>query len=266
MAKSLVEKVFIDGNLLVKDGVFYCKGITVFANKNTANADVIIEKDALQDGIFEVNNNERHGSPYVEYFMSGGATAYYGPGIVCFDKIHDNLLERTIEQLTEVKELLNICLPKKSLYPLFYREQYSATISILENFLYCMVLRELVFDRDKLLENIRTFKYVKDKLEIADHIYKDDNELFLIIADKAQSIVYHTFVEVEVLYKIIFRKDIRPILMRVKPTMKKRHNIVHRNGQELNGEITPISKLEVENLIGEVEKITQSIWDLIKAE
>ena len=103
-------------------------------------------------------------------------------------------------------------------------------------------------------------------MEIADHIYKDDNELFLIITDKAQHIVYHTFIEVEVLYKIIFRKDIRPILMGIKPTMKKRHNIVHRNGRELNGEITPISKLEVENLIGEVEKITQSIWDLIKVE
>ena len=168
--------------------------------------------------------------------------------------------------MDEVREMLNVRLPKDSLYPLLYREQYSATISILENFLYCMVLRELVFDRDKLLENIRTFKYVKDKLEIADHIYKDDNELFLIITDKAQHIVYHTFIEVEVLYKIIFRKDIRPILMGIKPTMKKRHNIVHRNGRELNGEITPISKLEVENLIGEVEKITQSIWDLIKVE
>ncbi|MBO5894094.1 MAG: hypothetical protein J6Q31_07525 [Alistipes sp.] len=265
MAKSLVEKVFIDGNLLVKDGVFYCKGITAFANKNTANADVIIEKDALQDGIFEVNNNERHGSPYVEYFMSGGATAYYGPGIVCFDKIHDNLLERTSEQLTEVKRLLNIEICD-DLQQLLYREQYATTISILETFLYCMVLREMVFDKEKLLHNIRTFTYGEDFLRIEKHISKTDDELFLIIEDRATKIVYHNFDKVILLYKIVFRKDIQMYVDCIIQEVDKRHNIVHRNGQKLNGEVEPISKIEVENFINKVENITQNIWNLIKAE
>lgn len=266
MAKSLVEKVFIDGNLLVKDGVFYCKGITAFADKNTANADVIIEKDELQNDTLEVNENEKCGSPYVEYFVSGGATVYYSPGIVCFDKIRDNLLERTVEQLTEVKELLNICLPKKSLYPLFYREQYAATMSIVENFLYCMVLREIVFDKENLIKNIRTYDYKGDVLNFRKHIGKTDDELFLFITEKASTIVYHKFWQVVLLYKIIFQKDIQPYIDQIANEVKKRNNIVHRNGQKLNGEVEPISKLEVEKFINKVENITQSIWELIKTE
>lgn len=263
MAKKLAERIYIDGNLLIKEGVFYCKDIAFRADQANVNADITIEKDELQDGILEIN--EEYGSPYVQYYVGGEITFYQDPGIVCFEKITDNLLDRTIVQLNEVRRLLDVSI-SDDLCPLFYREQYAATISILENFLYCMVLREMVFDRAKLLNNIRTFDYKKDMLDMVDHIGKTDDDLYKEVVNKATSIIYHTFVEVEVLYKIIFRKDISPILKSIKPTMKKRHNIVHRNGQKLNGEVEPISKIEVENFINKVENITQNIWDLIKAE
>lgn len=262
MAKKIVEKVYIDGNVVVKSGTFFCKHLVMFADKK--DADKIIDGEQIQDGIFEITEN--YGSPYVEYLLKGGFTLYDGSGIMYPEKMSYNLASAAKEQLAEIRTLLNITIPNNDLYALFYREQYLASISVLENFLYCMVLKELIFDRDVVLNNIRTFNYVKDKLGIKDHLCKDDNELFLIITDKAQKIVYHTFVEVEVLYKIVFKKDIRPILKSIKPTMKKRHNIAHRNGRELNGEIDHISKLDVENLIGKVENITQSIWDLIKSE
>ena len=48
--------------------------------------------------------------------------------------------------------------------------------------------------------------------------------------------------------------------------MRKRHNIVHRNGRNLKGEIEKLSKFEVEDFINKIEDITKNIWDLIKTE
>ena len=139
-------------------------------------------------------------------------------------------------------------------------------MSIVENFLYCMVLREIVFDKENLIKNIRTYDYKGDVLNFRKHIGKTDDELFLFITEKASTIVYHKFWQVVLLYKIIFQKDIQPYIDQIANEVKKRNNIVHRNGQKLNGEVEPISKIEVENFINKVENITQNIWNLIKAE
>ena len=129
-----------------------------------------------------------------------------------------------------------------------------------------MVLREIVFDKDKLINNIRIYNYKEDALNFRKHIEKSDDELFLFITEKASTIVYHKFWQVVLLYKIIFQKDIQPYIDQIAGEVEKRNNIVHRNGRELNGEVMPIDKLEVETFVNKVEDITKNIWDLIKAE
>lgn len=261
MTNKLVEKVFIDGNLLVRDGVFYCKNLAMFSTIN--DADNVINGEHIVDGVFETN--EDYGSPFIDYHVKGAITMIGGNIMISPDKNSETLLCITLSQIQEIRELLNVSMPNQ-LQPTFYREQYLAAISVLEYFLYCMVLRELIFERDKTLNNVRTFNYVEDILNIKDHIGKSDDKLFLLIENVAKTIVYHTFVKVEVLYKIIFRKDISLFLKDVNRIMGKRHNIVHRNGRNLKGEIERLSKLEVEDFINKVEGIIKSIWDLIKAE
>lgn len=266
MSKKIIDKVYIDGNVFVSSGIFWGKNFIVGVDRDSVQIEKIITTDEYKDNILEITDN--YGSPYVEYYIRGGLTVGGGDhGNACGNtKLHDNLIERTTEQLYEVRELLNVSLPKKSLYPLFYREQHSATMSILENFLYCMVLREIIFDKDKLIHNIRSYDYKDDALNFRKYIEKSDDELFLVITEKASTIVYHKFWQVVLLYKIIFQKDIQPYIDQIADEVKKRNNIVHRNGRELNGEVMPIDKSEVETFINKVENIAKNIWDLIKLE
>ena len=262
MAKSLVEKVFIDGHLVVRGGTFFCRTITMFAPIEDAdNADKIIGGDDIKDGTFETYEN--YGSPYIDYYVKGAITMVGGTIIMNTDIKSDFIVQK---QLNEISNLLNTAIPNPDLHQLFFREQFAMTMSVLETFLYSLVLRELIFNKKKLLDNIRTFTYGDDFLKIGKHIGKTDDELFLIIEEKATKIVYHNFDKVVLLYKIVFRKDITSYVNSIAPELGKRHNIVHRNGQKLNGEVEPISKSEVENFIDKVENITQSIWDLIKSE
>ena len=264
MAKKIVEKVFIDGDLVVRGGTFFCRNIAMYVPiDNADNVDKIIGGDLIKDGFFETYEN--YGSPYIDYYIKGGATMAGGSIIMNPDKDSDSLIYIAKQELNKIKDLLNVNLPNTDLYQLFYKEQFAATISVLENFLYCMVLRELIYNKEKLLNNVRTFNYGKDVWGLHKCITLPDDELFLKVTEVAENIVYHNWQAI-LLYRIIFQKDIQSYIDTISDEIYKRHNIVHRNGQKLNGEVEPINKMEVENFIDKVENITQSIWTLIKSE
>lgn len=266
--QELIESIYIDANLLVKDGIFWGRNISWNASPDYKNkVDKVIAGNNEDGSIFIVDRN--YGSPYVDTYVRGGIAWNGSKGNTvawASKKSSDDLLCRSINQLNEVRELIGIEIPKPSLYSLFYREQHSAAMSILENFLYCMVLREMIFDRDTLVNNIRCFDYESDYLSLGKCVKnaKTDHELYILLVDKITRIVYHNFEKVTLLYKIIFDIDISEIITVVNKEVIKRNNIVHRNGAELNGEPMIMQKEHVIFFINNVQKAITDIWNLIK--
>lgn len=263
--KKLIRKVYIDGNVLVKDGTFIGKDLCIYAEpKRKEDADKIIEI-LNEDKILEITEN--FGSPYVDYYVSGGFAVLYKNGASFFcEKISDDLLSRTIKQLDEVRELLDIQLPNLTLYPLLYREQHSAVMSIMENFLYCMILRELIYDRDKLFTNIRTYSNIVQFRRLKPKIDESDDDLYVFLIGYITDFVYHRFSQVRDLYDLVFRLDITDYIKEIEIEVDKRNNIVHRNGKDLNGEPMPINKEEVVEFIEKVQYATTKIWNNIKSQ
>lgn len=258
---DLIEKVYIDANVLVKGGFFLAKNIIMYASDEYKENAFIIEATDKVNNIFEVT--DFYGSPYVEYYISGGLTLIDGGGKMTPEMISDDLLERTQKGLNEIRELLSVELPNSSLYPLFYREQHTAVMAEFENFLYCLILRELIFNEEVLLNNVRSFDYGKDKLTLKDSIDKTDNDLFKLLKTRISEIVYHRFVDVVLLYKIVFRKNIDSLISKIKGEVIKRHNVVHRNGRKLNGELEKLSKEDVLTFLDNTEASIINIWNLI---
>ena len=84
-SNKLIKKVYIDGNILVKNGTFIGKNICIYADDSyKVDADKIIEDPKLRDGIFEITEN--YGSPYIEYYASGGFTFYEKDGAFIYIK------------------------------------------------------------------------------------------------------------------------------------------------------------------------------------
>lgn len=259
---DLVEKVFIDANVLVKGGFFIAKNIIMYASDEYKDGAFIVEATDKINNIFEVI--DFYGSPYVDYYIKGGFTMVNGGGKITPEMISDDLLERTQKGLSEIREMLSVELPTSKLYSLFYREQYMAIMAEFENFLFCMILREMIFNRDVLLANVRSFDYEDDILGFKKHIYKTDVELYEIVKERTSKLVYHNFNRVELLYKIVFGKSILSFLEKIQEEEDKRHNIVHRNGRFLNGELDKFSKEEVLTLLDNTEASIINIWNLIK--
>ena len=262
MAK-LKEKVFINAKVLVKGGSFLTKNIVMNASDEYKEGAKIVEANDEEKKTFEIK--DFYGSPYVDYYVSGDVTIQDGGVQLTPEMLSDNLLERTQEGLDEIRELLSIQLSNDKLYSLFYREQHTAIMAEFENFLYCMILRELIYNKDILLNNVRTFEYGKDKLDLKEGFNKTDNDLFEFLKVRFSEIVYHRFVDVVLLYKIVFKKDITASIEKIKGEVGKRHNIVHRNGRYLNGELDKLSKEEVVSFLNNTEESIKNIWNLIKS-
>lgn len=259
---DLIEKVFIDANVLVKGGFFFAKNIIMYASNEYKENALIIEATDTENNIFEVT--DFYGSPYVEYYMSGGFTMVDGGGKITPEMLSDDLLERTLKGLSDIRELLSVELSNHKLYPLFYREQHMAIMAEFENFLFCLILREMIYNRDDLLSNVRSFEYGDTFSKLRTSISKTDNELYETISKCATKLVYHRFELVCTLYEIVFRKNISSYINKIKVEESKRHNIVHRNGRHLNGELDKLSKEEVISFLDNTEESIKGIWNLIK--
>ena len=260
---DLIEKVFIDANVLVKGGFFLAKNIIMYASEEHKENASIIEVTDLDNNIFEVS--DFYGSPYVDYYISGGFTMIDGGGKITPEMLADDLFERTLKGLSDIRELLSVELSNSKLYPLLYREQHMAIMAEFENFLFCLILREMIFNRDVLLANVRSFEYSNDFHKLRTSINKTDTELYEAISKCATKLVYHRFEQVCTLYEIVFRKNISFYISKIKDEESKRHNIVHRNGRYLNGELDKLSKEQVISFLDNTEESIENIWNLIKS-
>ena len=101
-------------------------------------------------------------------------------------------------------------------------------------------------------------------LHFKKHINKTDVELYEIVKERTSKLVYHNFERVELLYKIVFGKDVMPFLDKIQKEENKRHNIVHRNGRHLNGELDKLLKEEVVSFLNNTAESIKGIWNLIK--
>lgn len=263
---KLVESIYFDCNLLINNGNFWGRRIAWNVPEDyKQRVDRIVPGNNDDGSIFIVN--EDYGSLFVDIYVKGGISWSNANIAWASNKNSESFLISFINQLKEVRELVNIELPNPKLFPLFYREQYTATMAILENFLYSMILREMIFNRVKLLQNIRTYNYGADYLGFERLVKKSrtDDELYLSISDKVMhSMVYHNFDKVSLLYKIIFRENISNEISVIAEDVKIRHNIVHRNGREFNGEPISINRKDVCAFIHKAEEIIENIWNRVK--
>ena len=87
------KKIYIDGNFLLKSGVFFGLDFWMYVDdKFKETADEII--DCSKDEIYEVT--EDGGSMFNTYYVKGGITMYgeNGSGIIFFKNEHDRTYTR----------------------------------------------------------------------------------------------------------------------------------------------------------------------------
>lgn len=124
---------------------------------------------------------------------------------------------------------------------------YANVITKMETFL-CDTLKQYVMsDKEHKKRFVSTYKDFNDMNLKYSQIYEKYDSLDNVIKNKLNDILYHNIPKVNNVYKKVIGIDIKPDDIVFK-AIDKRHDIVHRNGKDKEGNLLNISKDEVKEL------------------
>ena len=229
----MAKKIYIDGNFLLKSGVFYCLDFCMYANeKFKETADEII--DCNKDSIYEVTENA--GSMFNSYYVKGGATMYGldGSGIIFFKKEHEQTYVKYKEVQTRIVKILDNSIIPEDCKNYFYQQQYISLFSNLEYFLYGTFMWETCQcyeSYQRVLNAHLSFLEYKEAKPIlrGEHCILQEKTF----VKQIKYVIYHNATQVGKLYKAAF--DIDVDLKALEDEIEIRNDIVHRAGYTKEG-------------------------------
>lgn len=174
------------------------------------------------------------------------------------DTYHEQLNE-TIEALEEVGKIEN-----DSVRNTLYRNLYANTISVMESYLLSKLKTKVLTDLDCKRKFVEGFKDYGDKCFKLSDIYKVMADIDKTINKTLSDIIYHNLGRVSPIYKAVFGISIIPDKDDFEFLMKAvgiRHDIVHRNGKNKDGEINILSASDVQMLAQKVSDLIKRIED-----
>lgn len=267
-----MNKVYIDGNVLVKDNaVFYAKSITCYCNNVPKDAEII----KVKNNLFEVNNE--FGSLFTDVYIKGGLTGYKDSD-VSLSNI-DFIYRRFCRKLNLISQLLQQVNGNTEIDILLLQEQYLAVYSLVEYYFcstLCMSLRQdqRCYDRILKMQHNRTSFRRKD--EIAEllniinrkpHKPRKNKKLSRQegIINKINSIVFHKNDIVVKLYNTVYGKSFDNDFTLFKGNLlERRHQITHKMGYDEKFKLIDITKSEVLDLIIEAQNMCDNVYNKIE--
>ena len=164
----------------------------------------------------------------------------------------DEHVRETIDVLDEIDILDEIS------RKLLYRTLYANVISSMEAYLSDRLIQKVLSSEEakrQFVENFKDFKEVK--ISISD-IYENMEKLESQIKKSLRDIIYHNLPRVKKIYKSTLNIDLGDISDLMK-CVSIRHDIVHRNGKDKNGNIHDIKRENVVTLADRVTRFIRSI-------
>ena len=164
----------------------------------------------------------------------------------------DEHVRETIDVLDKIDSLDN------DARKLLYRTLYANVISSLEAYLSDRLIQKVMSSKDVKRKFVEQFSdYGEQKISISD-IFKQIDNLDSRIKKDLRDIIYHNLPRVRNMYKKVLNIDFGDVaeLMRC---IDIRHDIVHRNGKDKDGNLRDISKDDVITLAQKVSSFIQNI-------
>ena len=245
------KKIYVTGNIIITcpcdQQYMYCLADESYK----ADADEIIEGDLIvyKKGIIDEN---------AEYYASGAMSLLIISPPRSIDEAK-NIYDSSIQ---DIIYFLNYELKDDGVSFTRYKYSYIGIFATLEHFL-CSICRIYILQKEeymeKFLQNNKAYKEQKFPLSKIFSKYKSIKEsVDKYICD----IVYHNTDTVQDIFKSVF--EIKVDMKQIKPFISIRHNIVHRNGWDKNGNNIYVTKSLVSNLIECANGIVQQVCDGFK--
>ncbi len=141
---------------------------------------------------------------------------------------------------------------------IIYRNFFANVISCMEAYLSDTAIGKIMQNNDYKKKFVKTSPYFNGHSIKVANIYEYYANLDKTIQFQLREIIYHKLGVVKKLYKSTFNVDLGDIETLMK-AIQKRHDIVHRNGHDKNGNVVEITKNDVQQLIIDVSNFINHI-------
>lgn len=164
------------------------------------------------------------------------------------------------EAIRDVKELLSLNIDK-GLKRAYYSMLFIKCITIIETYLSDKFIFEVLNSEDGLRAFIEKNKdFSKRTFNLAE-IYLTYEALDEIAKRYLGDLIWHNLSKVNKLYSAVLGIDFQTYLSSLAKDINKRHDLVHRNGKNKDGEMIEITIDDVDNLINKIESLFKFIDD-----
>lgn len=250
--RTMMQKVFVKGNIVVYSGNHLAKGFVALAScedetefVNTINGDLNLYEDSQL-------------IPYYTYYAKGGITVASG-SLRCISSPL-NILNLYQSEIDKIEKFLSLSIPD-DLRSVYNRHLFIGIIGAFELFLTemitCLVLGEEDFYNafvEKTNYKISLKDIEKGKLILDRAIYK-----------VIHNINTHKLNEIKELFNTVFGIKV-PDIQKLGEYIKKRHDLVHRNGNRYDDRkliYVDISNDEVISLINVSKEFVDGMMSLL---
>lgn len=164
---------------------------------------------------------------------------------------NDDYYENFKTEIENIRELNDLVIENDDLYKIQIRLLYVAIIGVLETFLSDTFINQIKENKIYYSNFLKTFPdFKKEKISLSEILNTYEN-LDKKVYKAALDVIYHNLPIVREMYKSTFIIDF-PDIRELSKAVNKRHDLVHRNGKNKEGEIVIVTKDEVEALLNEV--------------
>lgn len=251
------KRKYIDGNVVIMNGIFYAADIIAKADESyKVNVDEIIPTDNEVLYIYE-----DYGSIFDTYIIKGGfTTKTIGSNYV--KAINYHTYDEFMHDIDSIIYLFNNSVIPISSEKLFYQQIYISIFGAIENYLYNVFFNHICKDHNiyakvlcecsDIIEELVRGK--KKKMIIKGNDCLDKEKLFI---NTIKFIVYHNQRRVNRLFYSAFGID--KCISSIEADTEIRNDLVHRMGRNMNGADIIISIEQIFKFIEKVELIAKNI-------
>ncbi len=178
-----------------------------------------------------------------------------------YDDVFESILETKDIDLVALSSLDNILLllnltdsvPNSNLENTYLRLLYSNAISVMETFLADTLKSLVTKDEESLKKFVQTYKYFRDIKISLSQIYVEYENIQKKVISELDKILYHNLAKVTMIYKTCLGIELH--VQELYECVSKRHDIVHRNGHDKDGNEIIITVDEVRKLVENIKYV-----------
>ncbi|MDI6450748.1 hypothetical protein [Anaerobaca lacustris] len=171
----------------------------------------------------------------------------------------ENCYEQFTSAISDVRRLLSVDIPKETAGK-FYCLLFVNVITALETYLSDKFIKRVMNDREALRKFVESASHFGSEKIPLSQVLKAAETIEVKVGSHLADIVWHNLGRIKSMYKATLNAD----LGNIGPMMKaitKRHHLVHRNGQDKDGNAIDVTPEDihsiiclVESLVGDIEK------------